>query len=161
MKALILRNDRVAVRVGCDGQIAVHGFPQGKERARLLLEEGTIDLPGTLALAGVLRYPSGSVFESLVVRRERDGRPLVERCGGTWPDGVLEDELETYPCIHFLEERRTGAPWRYERWYTLVGNLLILDSDQYFERSEGAAPGKTWERFLVQLRQAFDLAIGS
>ena len=114
-------------------------------------------------MAGVLQYPSGSVFERLVVRCERDVRPLVERRGGEWPDAVPEDELEVeaYPCIHFLEERRTGAPWRYERWYTLVGRLLILDSDQYFERSEGGAPGRTWERFLVQLRQVFDLAIGS
>jgi len=161
MKALIVRNDRVVVRVGCDGQMAVQGYPQGQERARFALEEDTIGLPGSPALAGVLRYPSGSVFESLVVRRERDSRPLVERHSGRWPDGVVEDELETYPYLHFLEERKTGAPWRYERWYTLVGNLLILDSDQYFERSEGGAPGKTWERFLVQLRQAFDLAIGS
>ena len=85
--------------------------------------------------------------------------PALERAAGQWPADVDDDQLEAYPHLHFLEERKTGIPWRLERWYTLAGPYLVFDSQQYFERSRPRQQGKDWERLIVQLRQVVDVAV--
>ena len=92
------------------------------------------------------------------MRVEGVAAPVLNRVVGEWPAAVDDDQLETYPYLHFLEERKTGTPWRLERWYTLAGQYLIFDSEQYFERTELQHRGKNWERFIVQLRQVVNLS---
>jgi hypothetical protein len=56
-----------------------------------------------------------------------------------------------------LEERKTGMPWRCERWYTLIGPYLVFENEQYFELSRPLQHGKNWVRWIVQLQQVADL----
>jgi hypothetical protein len=116
-------------------------------------------VPDMPPVKGLLYYPMSCAFESLVVRVEGITSPALDRAVGQWPEKVDDDELESYPHLHFLEERKTGMPWRLERWYTLAGPYLVFDSQQYFERPRSVQRGKNWERLIVQLRQVVDLSV--
>lgn len=157
MQGLQVWNDQVLLRVSRDARLAFRLVPDDKWYGDLELKEGVIEVVGAAPASGLLYYAIPCVFESLVVRMEGRAVPLLNRVAGTWPTAVNEDELETYPYLHFLEERRTGMPWRLERWYTLAGPYLIFDSQQYFERACPRQGGKDWERLIVQLRQMVDL----
>jgi len=108
-------------------------------------------------VGGVLHYAMPSAHESLIVRLEGVAVPMLHRIRGKLPPEIDEDELETYPFLHYLEERKTGMPWRLERWYTLAGVYLVFDSEQYFERQRAVERGMNWERLIVHVRQVADL----
>jgi hypothetical protein len=157
MQGLQVWNAKVLIRVSRDAGLAFRLMPGGEFHGDFCLQEGSVDVAGTAPVNGLLYYPMSCLFESLVVRVEGVAAPLLNRAAGEWPAAVDDDELETYPYLHFLEERKTGMPWRLERWYTLAGPYLVFDSEQYFERSKPQKSGKDWERLIVQLRQVVDL----
>jgi len=157
MQELQVWNDQVLIRVSRDASLAFRLMPDGQFHGGFALQGGHVEVVGSEPVSGLLYYAMPCLFESLVVRVEGFAAPLLNRAVGEWPAAVDEDELETYPYLHFLEERRTGMPWRLERWYTLAGPYLIFDSEQYFERSRPQQRGKDWERLIVQLRQVVEL----
>jgi hypothetical protein len=157
MRGLQVWNDQVAIRVSRDARLAFRLMPQDEFSGDFELREGTIEAAEVAPVAGLLYYAVPCVYESLVVRVEGIAAPVLNRAVGEWPAAVDDDELETYPHLHFLDECKTGMPWRLERWYTLAGLYLIFDTQQYFERSCPRQRGKDWERLIVQLRQVVDL----
>ncbi len=152
-------NDQVLIRVFRDGRLAFRTMPDG-DLQHFELQEGRVEAPGTAPVDGLLHYPLPCILETVVVRVEGLAVPLLDRAVGTWPAAVDDDQLETYPHLHFLEERKTGMPWRFERWYTIAGRYLIFDSEQYFERQRVVERGRDWERLIVQLRQVVELSAG-
>ncbi len=159
MHSLEVRNHQVMIQVARDGRLAFRPMPEGKLRENVHLQQGSVTVPELAAVTGLLYYAMPSIFESLTVRVEGIAAPVLDRALGQWPATVDDEELETYPHVHFLEERKTGTPWRFERWYTLAAAYLIFDSQQYFERPRPAQRGKNWERLIVQLRQVVDLSV--
>ena len=157
MQGLEIWNDQGMIRVSRDARLAFRLMPDGEFHQHVELQEGSAKVAGIAAVNGLLHYAMPCLFESLVVRVEGIAAPVLDRAIGQWPMAVDDDELETYPHLHFLEERKTGMPWRFERWYTLAGPYLIFDSEQYFERPRPVARGKRWERLIVQWRQVVDL----
>jgi hypothetical protein len=158
MQGLKVRNHQVMIQVTRDDRLAFRLMPDGEFQEGIHLQEGCVRVREIIPVCGLLYYAMPCVFESLAVRAEGVAAPVLDRALGQWPDVVDDDELETYPHLHFLEERRTGTPWRFERWYTLAASYLIFDSQQYFERPRPAQRGKNWERLIVQLRQVVDLS---
>ncbi len=156
MQGLRVWNERVALSVSRTGRIEVEARGNGRPVAGQDLQEGRVELADCSPVTGLLFYALPCVFESLTLHREGGAVPLLSRTLGEWPTGVDDDELQTYPQLHFLEERKTGMPWRFERWYTLADSHLVFDSEQYFERECPRHAGKNWERFIVQLRQVVD-----
>jgi hypothetical protein len=157
MQWLEVGNDRATICVSRDAYLSFRLAPDGDFRASVPLQEGTVAVPGAEPVNPVLSHAMPCVFEQVVVRVEGLTAPVLEQAVGMWPQAVVDDELETYPHLHFLEERKTGTPWRLERWYTLAGPYLVVDSQQYFERPQPAQRGKNWERLIVHLRQVVDL----
>jgi hypothetical protein len=157
MQGLQVWNDQILIRVSRDAGLAFRLMPDGEFHGGFDLQEGSVEVAGTMSVSGLLYYAMPCLFESLVVRVEGIAAPLLDQAVGEWPAVVDDDELDTYPYLHYLEERKTGMPWRLERWYTLAGPYLIFDSEQYFERSKPQQGGKDWERLIVQLRQVVDL----
>lgn len=155
MQPLKLWNDQVEVFVSRD---ALLSFRLTQGEGRFALREGTAQVRGGELIEGLFYHQMPCWFESLVVREEGVPEPLLQRVAGSWPADVDDDQLEMYPQLHFLEQRKTGLPWRYERWYSLIGTYLVFESDQYFERSRSHERGKNWARFIVQLRQVVNLA---
>jgi hypothetical protein len=159
MQGLEVHNHQVMIQVASDGRLAFRLMPGGKLWENIHLREGSVIVPEIAPVTGLLYYATPSISESLTVRVEGIATPVLDRALGQWPATVDDDELETYPHLHFLEERKTGTPWRLERWYTLAAAYLIFDSQQYFERPRAAQHGKNWERLIVQLRQVVDLSV--
>jgi hypothetical protein len=151
-------NDQAEIRVFRDGRLEAHFRANGRSCGPLELLEGSVETDQAAPVIGLLYYAMPCAFEHLVVRAEGTPAPLLDRTVGKWPASIDDDELQTYPYLHFLEERKTGMPWRYERWYTLAGHYLVFDSEQYFERPCPKQRGKDWERLIVQLRQIVDVA---
>jgi len=158
MQGLQIWNEQIAIQVSREGRLAVRLVEHDRFSAQFELLEGTHGLEELAAASGLLYYALPCVHESITVHLEGRALPVLERALGRWPETVDDDQLEVYPHLHFLEERKTGIPWRLERWYTLAGPYLIFDSQQYFERSRPRQHGKDWERLIVQLRQVADLA---
>jgi len=156
MQGLQVWNERIRLSVSPTGHMEIEARGRGRPVAGLDLQEGGIELSSSSPVTGLLFYALPCAFESLAVHREGSSAALINRAVGEWPAGVDDDELQTYPHLHFLEERKTGMPWRFERWYTLADSYLIFDSEQYFERECARQGGKDWERFIVQLRQVCD-----
>jgi len=121
------------------------------------LQEGEVLIETMAPVTGLYYYAVPCVFENLTVHREGNATALLDGSSGQWPSEVNDDELDTYPHLHFLEERKAGSPWRLERWYTLASRFLIFESEQYLERSCPKQHGKDWERLIVQLRQVTDV----
>lgn len=161
MQGLQVWNDRVVLNVSRGGRLAFRLMPDGESVEGLELGEGCVGVEHIAPVSGLLYYALPCVLESLVVRLEGVTAPLVSRTTGEWPPSLDDDELEAYPHLHFLEERKTGMPWRLERWYTLAGPYLVFDAQQYFERSRPRERGRDWERLIVQLRQVVDLSCWS
>lgn len=157
MQPLQVWNEQVAIRVGRDGRLFCRLTDEEAFAPEAELQEGTLELAELAAASGLLHYAVPCLYESVVVNVEGVAAPAFHRALGQWPEDVDEDQLETYPHLHFLEERKTGTPWRYERWYTLAGPHLVFDSQQYFERPRPRQHGRDWERLIVQLRQVVDL----
>jgi hypothetical protein len=158
MQGLEVWNHEIMIQVGCDGRLAFRLMPEGEFQNELELQQGHAEVSGTTPVDGLLHYAMPCVFESLVVRVEGTVAPVLDRVVGQWPEAIDDDELETYPYLHFLEERKTGTPWRLERWYTVVGPYLVFDSEQYFERPRPVDRGKNWERLIIRLRQVVDVS---
>ena len=159
MQGLQVWNEQVAVGVSREGRLAARPVGQEEFQAQVELLEGTLSLGELVPASGLLYYALPCVHESVTVHMEGRVAPALERAVGQWPADVDDDQLEVYPHLHFLEERKTGIPWRLERWYTLAGPYLVFDSQQYFERSRPRQQGKDWERLIVQLRQVVDVAV--
>lgn len=157
MNGLQVRNDQVLVEVGRDARLTFRLMPEGAPSEALELQAGHVAVAGMEPVDGVLHYAMPNALESLIVRIEGVAVPVLHRILGKLPPGIDEDELETYPFLHYLEERKTGMPWRLERWYTLAGAYLVFDSVQYFERPRAPERGTNWERLIVHLRQVVDL----
>ncbi len=158
MVGLAIRNDRAEVQVSHECRLTIR-MTAGDEFCGVYRpQEGYAVLEAWAPVRGLLYYNLPSSFESLFVRKEGVANRTVHRTLGQWPISLDEDELETYPYLHLLEERKTGSPWRLERWYTLAGPVLVYDSEYYFERSCPATRGRDWERLIVQLRQVIDLS---
>lgn len=158
MKGLQVWNHQVMIQVACDGRLAFRLMPEGEWQSEIELQRGHAEVSGTTPVDGLLHYAMPCVFESLVVRVEGTTAPVLDRALGQWPEAIDDDELETYPYLHFLEERKTGMPWRLERWYTVAGSHLVFDSEQYFERPLPVERGRNWERLIIRLRQVVNLA---
>jgi hypothetical protein len=161
MQGLQVWNEQVAIRVSREGRLAVRLAARDEFSAEVDLSEGVLKLGDLAPASGLLYYALACVYESVTVNVEGMPTPVLERATGHWPADVDDDHLEAYPHLHFLEERKTGIPWRLERWYTLAGPYLVFDSQQYFERSRPRQRGKDWERLIVQLRQVVDVAAWS
>lgn len=157
MQELQVWNQRVQLGVSRGGRLACRVMPDGEFVGSLELAEGQVEVEHTAPVTGLLYYVLPCVLEGLVVRLEGTAAPLLDRTVGQWPADLDDEELEAYPHLHFLEERKTGMPWRWERWYTLAGPYLVFDSQQYFERSCPRKQGRDWERLIVQVRQVVDL----
>ncbi len=157
MQGLEVWNHEVMIRVRCDGRLAFHLMPEGPSQSELELQLGRAQVAGTEPVDELFHYAMPCVFESLVVRVEGSAAPVLDRAVGQWPETIDDDQLETYPYLHFVEERKTGTPWRLERWYTIAGPYLVFDSEQYFERPRPVDRGKNWERLIIRLRQVVDL----
>jgi hypothetical protein len=157
MQGLEIGNDQATVRVSRDGHLSLRLASDQDFGAGWPLQEGSAAIAGAEPVEPILHYCLFYEYEQLVVRLEGQAAPMLERARGQWPASVVDDELETYPHLHFLDERRTGTPWRLERWYTLAGPYLILESEQYFERPRAVQRGKNWERLIVHLRQVVDV----
>jgi hypothetical protein len=158
MPGLEIENAKFWIRVERDGQLSSRAMPEGTFQRQYALSEGQIGATEAAPVEGLLRYDLPCIFESVVVRLEGNTAPVLQNTIGHWPEAVDDDQLDMYPHLHYLEERKTGIPWRFERWYTLAGPYLVLESEQYFERPRPVTRGKNWERFIVQLRQVMDLA---
>jgi len=157
MQALEVWGESVLLRVSQDGHLALVLKAEGTSQRVFCLQPGWLELVENPPLSGLWFYAIPCVHEGLTVQREGNAAPLYSRATGEWPASIDDDELQTYPHLHFLEERKTNMPWRYERWYTLADPYLVFDSEQYFERSCQRQRGKDWERFIVRLRQVVDL----
>lgn len=157
VQALELLGESVVLRVSLDGHLALVPRAEGNPQPHFDLQPGRLELDETSSLSGLWFYAMLCVHEGVTVQREGNAAPLYSRATGKWPASIDDDELQTYPHLHFLEERKTGMPWRYERWYTLADRYLVFDSEQYFERPCQRQRGKDWERFIVHLRQVVDL----
>ena len=158
MQGLQVWNEQVAIHVSREGGLALRLAARDEFSAQVELLEGTLKLGELAPASGLLFYALPCVHESVSVQVEGMAAPVLDRAVGQWPADVDDDQLEVYPHLHFLEERKTGIPWRLERWYTLAGPYLIFDSQQYFERSRPRQRGKDWERLIVHLRQVVDAA---
>jgi len=158
MQGLQVHNEQVAMHVSREGQLTLRLVAKDEFSAQVELLVGNLSLGALAPAAGLLYYALPCAYESVTVQVEGRSAPVVERITGQWPTDVDDDQLEVYPHLHFLEERKTGIPWRLERWYTLAGPYLIFDSQQYFERSRPRQQGKDWERLIVHLRQVVDVA---
>ena len=158
MIGLEIWNEQVLLRVSQDGRLHVRLTPDDKDQGDFELREGSVEPPGIARVTGLMHYAMPCIFEHLTMRLEGVSAPVMDRVTGHWPTAVVEDELDTYPYLHYLEERKTGTPWRLERWYTLAGPYLVFDSQQYFERSRPAERGRNWERLIIHLRQIAELS---
>jgi hypothetical protein len=158
VQPLSLWNERVEVLVSRAAALSFRLTQGAHGEGHYVLREGQVSLRGANLIEGLLYHDMPCCFESVVVREEGVPGPLLQRVAGTWPVEVDDDQLEMYPHLHYLEERKTGLPWRYERWYSLAGTFLVFESEQYFERTRPGERGKNWVRFIVQLRQVADLA---
>ncbi len=158
MQGLEVWNHEVMIQVGCDGRLTFRLMPEGEFQGELELQQGHAEVADTTPVDGLFHYAMPCVFESLVVRMEGTAAPVLDQAVGQWPEDIDDDQLETYPYLHFLEERKTGTPWRLERWYTVAGPYLVFDSEQYFERPRPVNRGKNWERLIIRLRQVVNLA---
>jgi len=156
MQGLQVWNEHVAISISREGRLAVRLATRDEFSAEIELLEGVLKLGELAPASGLLYYALPCVQESVTVQVEGMAAPVLERAMGQLPEDVDVDHLEAYPHLHFLEERKTGIPWRLERWYTLAGPYLVFDSQQYFERSRQRQRGKDWERLIVQLRQVVD-----
>ena len=159
MHGLNIRNDKAALFVSPGGRLELQWLADAATRRAIELGEGAVPLTGSPSITGLSYYALPCQFESLIIRAEHAMAPLLQQTVGVWPADIDDDLLETYPHLHFLEERKTATPWRYERWYTLAGAYLAFDSEQYFERYLSQQRGKDWERWIVQLRQVIDLSL--
>jgi len=158
MQGLQVHNERVAIQVSREGRLGLRPAASDKFLAQAELLEGSVGLGELAPASGLLYYALPCVYESVTVQMEGMAAPVLERIVGQWPADVDDDLLEVYPHLHFLEERKTGIPWRLERWYTLADSYLVFDSQQYFERPRPRQRGKDWERLIVHLRQVVDTA---
>jgi hypothetical protein len=158
MHALQVWNEQALLRVLCDGRLELERKPGGEGLGGFDLQEGSVKVAGSAPVSGLLYYAVPCLHEKITVHVEGSATPAFEQAVGNWPAAVDEDELQTYPYLHFLEERKTGMPWRWERWYTLAGAYLIFDSEQYMERACPRQHGKDWERLIVQVRQVADVS---
>lgn len=164
MNSLDVWNENFLITVFPDGglnfQLVVEGRPTGVYLGEAYsLTEVTDPGPfGELAV-GIARYPLPARYERVIVRREGEPQPALTQEKGDLPPEIaaVDEEMEFYPCLHILRERRTALPWRLEQWYTLVGPYLIYDSSQYFEK--GVVPGQfaRGERIIAELRQVLDV----
>ena len=158
MQPLKLWNNQIEVLVSQEAELAFR-FTHGEHgEGRFELREGQVRVRGGELIEGLLYYDEPCSFEGLVVREEGLPEPLLQSVAGTWPTDINDDQLEMYPQLHYLEQRKTGLPWRYERWYSLVGAFLVFESEQYFEQPRPKERGKNWVRYIVQLRQVVNLA---
>ena len=164
MASTQIANESVMVAVFDDTkvnfQLAAKGIPDGRwltRRNRLV--EVDPALLSNLQHAGIYCYHLPTVFESLTVRREGERVPAFQGEAGTLPSVVADADLDMYPCLHYLAEKKVAAPWRMERWYTLVGRYLVFECQQYFERPGGGhdSPLRSWERIISDLQQVVDV----
>jgi hypothetical protein len=158
MQGLQIWNEQVAIHVSREGRLGLRLAACDELAPQVELLEGTLKLGDLAPASGLLYYALPCVHESVTVQVEGKAAPVLERAVGQWPADIDDDLLEVYPHLHFLEERKTGIPWRLERFYTLAGPYLVFDSQQYFERSRPRQRGKDWERLIVHLRQVVDAA---
>lgn len=158
MQGLQVWNEQVGIHVSREGRLAVRLAGRDEFSAEVELLDGTLKLGDLAPASGLLYYALPCVHESVAVHVEGMAAPVLDRAVGHWPADVDDDQLEVYPHLHFLEERKTGIPWRLERWYTLAGPCLVFESQQYFERSRPRQSGKDWERLIVHLRQVVNAA---
>lgn len=159
MHVLQVWNEQALLRVLRDGRLELERKPGGEVLGGFDLQEGSVEVAGSAPVSGLLYYAMPCLHEKITVHLEGSATPAFEQAVGGWPAAVDEDELQTYPYLHFLEERKTGMPWRWERWYTLAGAYLIFDSEQYMERACPRQHGQDWERLIVQVRQVADVSI--
>ena len=157
MHALQVWNEQALLRILCDGRLELERKPGGEALGGFDLQEGSLQVAVIAPVSSLLYYGVPCLHEKVTVHVEGSVAPAFEQTAGDWPAAVDEDELQTYPYLHFLEERKTGMPWRWERWYTLAGRYLIYDSEQYMERACPRQHGKDWERLIVQVRQVLDV----
>ncbi len=156
MSELELRNEFCRLAIDPDGEWRV--APLGETHWKpVAVRQGELAPEGIAPIQQLRFYLVPSAFQSIQVRREGAPGLLVDRITGEWPAAVDDDLLDSYPSVHFLEERRTGAPWRLERWYTLAGSFLVYESEQYAERWRPREAGRDWERFIVNWRQVIEL----
>ena len=157
MSDMEIVNSEARIRVTPDSELSIHLRPEGQFSAQYPMCSGTVSLTGRSPLMGLCYYDLPCAYESTVIRVEGVALPVLQRSVGIWPDVVSEDDLDAYPHLHMVAERKTASPWRFERWYTLVGSHLLFEGEQYFERARPPERGKSWERFIVQLRQLINL----
>jgi len=164
MASLQIANDSAMVAVFDDAkvnfQLVAGGVPTGRwltRRNRLL--ESNPALADRIPYAGIRHYALPTIYESLTVRKGGQRSPVFAGEAGTLPDLVLNADLAMYPCLHFLTEKKVAAPWRMERWYTLVGPYVVFECHQYFERPAGGQsdPLRAWERIISELMQVVDV----
>jgi len=157
MQGLQVRNEQLAIQVSREGRLGLR-LAGDEFSGQVELMEGTLKLGDLAPASGLLYYVLPCAHESVSVQVEGMAAPVLERAVGQLPEDIDDDRLEAYPHLHFLEERKTGIPWRLERWYTLAGPYLVFDSQQYFERPRPRQRGRDWERLIVHLRQVVDAA---
>ncbi|MCG2769273.1 MAG: hypothetical protein L6435_12960 [Anaerolineae bacterium] len=165
MAGMEICNDAVMVKVFDDTkvnfQLVADGTPDGRwltRRKRLI--EASADILGDVPYLGIYYYSLPTIYESLTVRKGGEPRPFFDAKAGELPELLDDADLDMYPCLHFLAHKRVAAPWRIERWYTLVGPYMIFECQQYFERPAGEekSPLRAWERIISELHQVVDVA---
>ena len=164
MASMRIWNDVVMVAVFNDTKLNLQlmsgGRPDGRwltRRNRLI--EASAKILGDVPYLGVRYYSLPTIYESLTVRKGGEPHPFFDAKAGELPDVLDDADLDMYPCLHFLEHRRVAAPWRMERWYTLVGPYMIFECQQYFEQPAGRGknPLRSWERIISELHQVVDV----
>jgi hypothetical protein len=164
MARMQIANESVMVAVFDDTkvnfQLAAEGIPDGRwltRRNRLV--EVDSGLVRNVPYPGIYCYHLPTAFESLTVRKGGERAPAFQGEAGTLPDLLVDADLAMYPCLHFLAEKKVAAPWRMERWYTLVGPYLVFECQQYFELPGGRddSPLRSWERIISELQQVVDV----
>jgi len=164
MASMQIANQSVMVAVFDDTkvnfQLAAEGIPDGRwlTRRNRLVEIGPAR-SGNAQHAGIYCYRLPTVFESLTVRKGGEPAPTFQAEAGTLPDLLVDADLDMYPCLHYMAEKKVAAPWRLERRYTLVGPYLVFECQQYFERSGSGHdnPLRSWERIISDLQQVVDV----
>lgn len=164
MNSLDVWNENFLVSVFPDGglnfRLVVEGRPTGAYLSETysLAEVTDPVLYGELAV-GIARYALPAGYERLIVRREGEPQAELSQEKGDLPPEIttIDEELEFYPCLHILRERRTALPWRLEQWYTLVGPYLVYDSSQYFEKDVVPGQFTRGERIIAEMRQVLDV----
>ena len=89
MPGLQVWNDQILIQMFRHAGLAFRLMPDGEFHAGFDLQEGSVEVAGTISVSGLLYYAMPCLFESLVVRVEGIAAPLVNRVSASGPRRLM------------------------------------------------------------------------